>query len=313
MSEASRDLVTAAASDLGYRLNSAARSLVRGVSGLIGVVLNEIVNQHHTSVVAGIEQAAADSDTRIIIGNGRSSPQELSRQIDTMLELRVDGLVIISSWVPREVLERAGHEVPTVVVTHLEQPPDAVDTIASDDVEGADGAITHFLAVGRRRLAYLTTSTSATSRARIRGAQQAARRAGAEVSVHELVPGDPAGLRRIIASRAFDAVLCNNDVTAAEVIRLARELSVDIPADLALIGYDNTSVASLVVPTLSSVDQPQFIMGRRAAEAIHERIQGTRNTPLRELYLPRLVLRESTPAPVGAAAAGTGVDEDRGT
>lgn len=295
VSEARRDVVVTAAADLGYRLNSAARSLVQGVSGLIGVVLNEIGNQHHTSIVTGIEQAAAVSGTRVIIGNGRHDPQELSRQIDTMLELRVDGLIIISSWVAHDVLARTGREVPTVVVTQLEHPPEEVDTIASDDVVGAALAVDHFVAVGRERIAYVTRSTSPTSRARVRGAREAAVRSGLRVAVFELDPEDSAGLRDIVVSRAFDAILCNNDITAAEVIRCAQECCVLVPDQLALIGYDNTVLASLLAPSLSSVDQPQLLMGRRATEALRERMEAGREEPLRELYAPTLVVRESTP------------------
>ncbi|MFC8304502.1 LacI family DNA-binding transcriptional regulator [Specibacter sp. NPDC057265] len=295
VSSGSRERVQQAAQELAYRLNSAARSLVRGVSGLIGVVLNEIGNQHHTGIVAGVEAHARSHNASVIISHGGNSPAELSRQIDTLIELRVDGLVIVSSWVPHHTLERAGREVPTVVVTQIDDPPGMVDTIASDDVAGAVLAVEHLIAAGRKRIAYLTRSASATSRARIRGVRQAAASAGVVCEVHELAHHDAAGLRALVTGRAHDAMLCNNDLTAAEVIRIAREAGIAVPGELALIGYDNTPLAELVFPSLSSVNQPQYRMGERAGAAITERLAG-REQAIREFHAPALVLRASTPA-----------------
>ncbi len=291
VSERRRALVVDSATELGYRTNSAARSLVRGTSGLIGVVLNEIGNQHHTAVVAGVEAHAAAVSSSVIIGHGGNDVSTLCRQMDTMIELRVDGLVIVSSWVPCEVLARVGREVPIVVVSRLDNPPPDIDTICSDDFAGAVMAAEHLAALGRRRIAYMTRSSSATSKARARGMRSGAAAAGIDCRVYEL--GRSAdGLRDAV--RRHDGILCNNDPTAAEVAGLARDEGIDIPGQLALVGYDDTALAQLVHPRLSSVGQPQYRMGLRAGAAVSERLSG-RTEPLRELYAPTLVIRSSAP------------------
>lgn len=295
VSTSSRDLVLDAAQELGYRPNSAARSLVRGVSGLVGVVLNQLDNQHHTGIVQGVQERAKELNARVIIGNGAQNPEELQRQIDTMIELRVDGLVIVSSWVPRQVLERAGSEVPTVVLTQLADPPAEVDTIASDDVYGAQLAVEHLVQAGHQRIAYLSRSASATSQARIDGVVLALEAAGLPCTLLQVDAGDDINLQELRAS-GVNAVLCNNDLTAAEVIRLAHEQQVQVPGQLAVIGYDNTALARLLYPSLTSIDQPQVNMGRRAVDAIAERTAG-RTEALRELYTPQLVVRSSTAQP----------------
>lgn len=295
VSSSSRDLVIDAARELGYRPNSAARSLVRGVSGLVGVVLNQLDNQHHTGIVQGVQARAKELNARVIIGNGGQSPEELERQIDTMIELRVDGLVIVSSWVPRQVLERAGSEVPTVVLTHLADPSAEVDTIASDDVYGAQLAVEHLIQAGHKRIAYLSRSASATSQARIDGVVLALETAKLPCTIFQVDPGEDIDLQQLSAS-GVDAVLCNNDLTAAEVIRLAHEQQISVPGQLAVIGYDNTALAHLLYPSLTSIDQPQVNMGRRAVDAIVERTAG-RTEALRELYTPQLVARASTQQP----------------
>ncbi|MCW4466546.1 LacI family transcriptional regulator [Glutamicibacter sp. MNS18] len=292
----SRLLVQQAAGALGYRPNSAARSLVRGVSGLIGVVLNEIGNQHHTEIVAGVEDQARTLNASVLIGHGGHSALELCRQIDTMIELRVDGLVIVSSWVPGEVLERAGGEVPTVLLTQVDNPPPVIDTIASDDVAGARMATEHLINAGSRRPAYLTRSRSATSRARTEGVLLACQAAGLPWAVEQFDPGQQRQLAELVGTGRYDAVLCNNDLTAAEVIRAAHDHGLRIPGDLQVIGYDNTRLARFLFPSLSSVDQPQYLMGQRAVAAITERREG-RTTAVREFYTPQLVERASTGQP----------------
>lgn len=289
----SRRRVAEAAAELGYRLNSAARSLVRGESGIIGVVLNDIGNPHHTDVVLGVEAEAKRRGLRTVIGHGANSPEELERQVTTMMELRVDGIVLVSSWVPRDVLAQTGAELPAVVVAHLDDPPEEVDVVASDDVRGGMAACEHLAAVGCGRIAYVTRSGSATSHARRRGAEQAAQAAGLEVEVRCFEPGDAGGLRDLVAARRYDGILANNDLTAAELLRLAHEEGVRVPGELALIGYDDTFTARVLSPSLTSVDQPQHAMGTRAVRSVLER-QAGRTDPVRAFYEPELVVRRST-------------------
>lgn len=289
----SRRRVIEAAEALGYRLNSAARSLVRGESRVLGVILNDIGNPHHTGVVGGVEAEARFHGLGTVIGHGASSAEELERQVNTMIELRVDGLIVVSSWVPTTVLAQVGSELPTAVVAHLDDPPEQVDVIASDDVAGARAACEHLLAVGCRQVAYLTRSTSATSRMRVRGAAETLREAGMVAHVHHSAQGDVRGLRDVVSSGGYDGILANNDLTAAELLRLAHEEGVAVPSQLALIGYDNTFTARVLYPALSSVDQPQHQMGTRAVQAILER-QAGRAEPLRAFYEPELVVRGST-------------------
>jgi DNA-binding LacI/PurR family transcriptional regulator len=293
VSEESRRRINEAAESLGYRINSAARSLVLGVSGLIGVILNDIGNQHHTAIVAGVEAEARERGAEVILAHGGHSVSELQSRIDTMVGLRVDGLIIVSSWVPHATLDTVGREIPTVVVARLDDPPESIDTIASDDEAGARAAVEQLLATGRRRIGYVTRSASATSAARGRGLDQALTQVGIRGSQHVLPRDDTGDLRALLARREFDAVLLNNDQTAADVIRVARDLGISVPTDLAVIGYDDTPLAAALIPTLSSVDQPQQLMGRRAVQALAERQNG-RTEPLREFFPPTLVVRDSS-------------------
>ncbi|WP_197517556.1 LacI family DNA-binding transcriptional regulator [Microbacterium karelineae] len=304
VADATRRRIHLAAAELGYRINSAARSLARGRSGIVGVVLNDIGNPHFAGVVAGVEAEACERGLRTIIGHGAGSPTELTRQIETMLELRVDGVIVVSSWAPVGSLALAARSAPVVVVARLAEPPAGVDMVASDDVAGARGAAEHLLALGRRRLAYVTRSTSATSDARRHGIATALDGVGLSFETHSVSADGDEALAGILAS-GVDAILANNDVMATEILRVARERGVSVPAEVALIGYDNTPLARLISPGLTSVGQPQRAMGRRAVECVAERHDG-RTEPVRALYEPALVVRGSTlaaPREISAASS----------
>ncbi|HIY66583.1 MAG TPA: LacI family transcriptional regulator [Candidatus Agrococcus pullicola] len=294
VADETRRRIHTAAAELGYRINSAARSLAHGRSGIVGVVVNDIGNPHFAGVVAGAELEARERGRRVILGHGAGSPGELSRQVETLLELRVDGIVVISSWVPREVLETAAETTPVAVVARLNDPLDAVDTIAGDDVRGARMAAEHLLAVGCRSLGYVTRSTSVTSEARFDGFFAALCQIGLEPVVHRIPHGDDAAIAEVLHS-GVDGILANNDLTAVEIFRVGREHGIDVPDRAATVGYDDTPLARLVTPGLTSVNQPQRAMGRRAIECIAERQEG-RTDPVRALYEPKLVVRASTAA-----------------
>ncbi|WP_293697317.1 LacI family DNA-binding transcriptional regulator [uncultured Agrococcus sp.] len=294
VADQTRRRIHTAAVELGYRINSAARSLAHGRSGIVGVVVNDIGNPHFSGVVAGVEAEARERGLRAILGHGSGSPTALARQIETMLELRVDGIVVISSWAPRDVLEAAAGATPLAVVARLIDPPATLDTIASDDVIGARTAAEHLLAVGCRKLAYVTRSTSATSGARGGGFAAAVSQVGLEPATHRVERDDDAAIAAVLES-GIDGIFANNDVMAAEILRVGREHGIDIPGQMALIGYDDTPLARLLSPGLTSVHQPQRTMGRRAIECIVERQNG-RIEPVRAWYEPRLLVRASTAA-----------------
>ena len=179
VSSENRQRVLQAAQELGYRLNSAARSLVAHESGVLGVVLNDIGNAHHAQIVTGVETAARQRGLRTLITHGAQNADELVHQTNTLLEMQVDGLIVVSSWMPEDTLQSLGQEVPTVVVAHLANPPAQVDLVA-DDFAGSTAAGKHLLEVGRSRVAYLTCSMSATSKARWHGIREQVQAAGVE-------------------------------------------------------------------------------------------------------------------------------------
>ncbi|GAA4674058.1 substrate-binding domain-containing protein [Streptomyces chumphonensis] len=295
VSESARARITAAADQLGYRSNALARGLVQGRTMLLGVLLTDLANPYHTDVVAGVEEAAAEAGFGVLLAHGRRDAERLATQLGTLVELNVDGVVAISSWVDGDALRAAARRTPVVVVGRPEHPPEGVDTVANDDAAGAGQAVAHLLDLGHREIVFVTTSRRPAAQGRRRGYETAVRGAGLTPRVLAVEHADQlhAHAAPLVASGAT-ALLANNDLTAVALLDAAHDLGVPVPGRLSVVGYDNSTVAALVRPRLTSVDQPRPELGRTAVRLLLERAVDGRTADRHEVLRPRLVPRTST-------------------
>lgn len=298
VSEATRARIAGIAEQLGYRSNRLARSLVQGRTALFGAITTDLGNAYYTEILSGVEAAAEQAGFGVLIGQGRRDAARLASRLDDLIGLNVDGIVVISSRVDPRVLASAATRLPIVVVGRMPDAVPGVDTVTSDDAAGAFAATTHLLAAGHSRIAFTTSSDRPAARARCSGYEAAMRAADAlplviaadnpqdlEIRVRDMLSG-PAVARPT-------AVVASNDLTAVAVLDAAIDLGLDVPGDLAVVGYDNTALASLVRPRLSSVDQPSDSIGQLCVDMLRERLAG-RSTDRHEVLAPTLVVRASS-------------------
>jgi DNA-binding LacI/PurR family transcriptional regulator len=304
ISDATRARILSCAEDLGYRGNRLARALVEGRSALVGVVLNDLSNPYHTEIVAGIEDGATAMGATTLLTHGQRDPHRTTLQVEMLLGLNVEGLVLVGSRVPVAALERLGRTLPTIVVGRLEAPVPGVDTIANDDEAGARSAVRHLATLGHEHVAHVSASTrpAALSRRRAYLATMDDLGLGHRAVVHarDRTAGTEEDLdlvaRRAVADPRTTAVFASNDVAALAVMDAASAAGRSLPGDLSVVGYDNSTIARIVRPRLTSVDQPRPLMGTLAAEMLAERLAG-RTTDRHEVLPPTLVVRDSTAPP----------------
>lgn len=290
--------VLAAARALDYRMRPVHRNRV------IGVVSTDLANPYHTDVLAGLEEEAQQLGTRVVVAHGRRDAGHLEAQLDTVLDLGVDAVVAVTTWLSPAVLERTGRMVPTVVIGRMQDAVTGTDTVRNDDELGAALAVRHLVDRGHRAIAHVTASSRPGPASRRHGFLRAVERAGmleaslvigpdrteegVDLLLRRRMHGDPA---------APTAVFCANDITAVRVLHRAAAVGLSIPDDLSVVGYDSSSVAMTVRPLLTSVNQPRQGMGRLAVRMVHERFRGRTHDALSVLE-PTLTIRRSTgPAP----------------
>ncbi|MFD0900594.1 LacI family DNA-binding transcriptional regulator [Actinomadura sediminis] len=300
VSERRRQAVLQAARELGYRPNAVARSLVEGRTRLIGAIVADLHNPFFAEFLDGLQESLHGAGLRMLVGSGRWDPMFEAEAVEAFLEMRVDGLVLLS--VVPESLKDAAASVPVVVVG--ERDVKGVDIVVDDDELGASLAVDHLVSLGHRRIAHIEGTRSTAARYRRIGYEKAMRRHGLEREI-AVQPGDfteEGGYRaaRGLLRRADrpTAIFAPNDLVATGALSAAVEFDLRVPADLSVIGYDNTHLAAIRHISLTSVDQPRRDMGRLAAEMLAARIGDPSRAPRQNLVVPHLVVRSTTgPAP----------------
>ena len=301
VSDALRLKVEASIQKLGYRPSVAARGM-RGQTYTIGVLLVEISNPFLPSVIDGINGVLEPSNYKALLGVGRSKASLESSLIESMIDNRMDGLILVAPRMSGPTLEAFARQIPVVAVAHHE-PSRAFDTINTDDRLGGRLATAALITAGHRDIAmvsYEADRDHATnvSYEREIGYGQAMAAAGlaenARILRFSVPEGDRSGdvVRFLAMPDRPRAIFVWSDLDAIPILNAAKMAGVRVPEDLAIVGYDNSPVASLPLIGLSSVDQDPLRLGGLATQTLLSRIAG-RSAAEHIVIEPTLVRRGS--------------------
>ncbi|MEW1659119.1 MULTISPECIES: LacI family DNA-binding transcriptional regulator [unclassified Streptomyces] len=305
VSDAKRQAVLDAIDELGYRPNAAARSLVARRTHTVGVLLNDMRNPWFVDVLDGLNSLLHAHGLRMLMADGRldrHAGQEFAR---TFQELRVDGLVVVGTLPDTEGLAEVAERLPTVIAGNHEPRLPRADIVANDDERGARLATEHLLGLGHRRIAHIA-GPGVVGALRRRGFEAAMRDHGpAAHAVVESGDGtEEGGYRAAVrllgpagGGHRPTAVFAFNDLCGIGALSAAGELGLDVPADLSLVGYDNTYLARIRHLWLNSVNNASHEVGRRAARCLVERMAHPDAPAERRLVVPELEIRGSTAPP----------------
>jgi DNA-binding LacI/PurR family transcriptional regulator len=303
VSDEKRALVLAAAAELGYRPNAVARSLVRRRTNLFGVILSDLHNPFFAEVIDGVQEAAGAEGYRTIISTVNLSPAAEQRALDTLLELRVDGLILASPMFGVQSIAAASRELPMVLVARRSDVP-RVDSVTNDDPTGARLVMEHLANLGHRRIAHIDGGRGAGAAERREGYERSMAERGLAEFVH-VVPGSYTeeggrhGVEALLAAGGPrpTAIFVANDLAALGALAVLAERGIRVAQDVSIVGYDNTSLAALRHINLTTVDQPRPDMGREAVALLLERLAGRREAARHVLVTPTLVVRGTTAPP----------------
>ncbi|MBT2500137.1 LacI family DNA-binding transcriptional regulator [Agromyces sp. ISL-38] len=307
VSPATVERVRAAIAELGFVRNDAARQLRAGRSSSIGLIVLDVRNPFFTDVARGAEDRAAEDGMTLLLGNSDENPDREGAYLDLFEQQRVHGVLIspLTDDLPR--LERLRKRGTPVVLVDRESADRSYSSVAVDDVVGGELAVRHLAETGRRRVAFVGGPSSIGQVAdRLEGARRAvAATPGMALEVIEtdsltVLQGRAAGevIRERPVSERPDAIFAANDLLAMGVLQALKMLgTVDVPGDIALIGYDDIDFASAAVVPLSSIRQPASLIGYTAVDLLlREAAAGSEFTPEQVVFQPELVVRESTRA-----------------
>lgn len=294
--------VLAAAARVGYVPNASARSLRSKRTGQVAFSMPDVANPAYTSMLRAIQGVARERGYRLVL---HSTGADAAEELAILRDLRrrfVDGLILVPINVtPEHAEELSRASAPVVVIGRLpaEVP---VDVVEVDSRRGAALAVKHLHAHGRRRIGFVNGPVKTTpGHARRLGYLDALRAVGLQrddalVETAEdftLDAGHEATLRLLARARP-DALLCANDLLALGAIGALRSTGCEVPADVAVVGMDNSDLGAIAWPALTSVDLGTSERARRAASLLLDRIEDPDRAPERIRVAPKLVVRASS-------------------
>ena len=309
--QATRNRIKAAAKKLNYRPSLLARSLRRGRTMTVGVLVPELNDGYHTQVMTGIGDLLMERKYFYLTANHRHC-SDLVEEYSQMLVARgAEALIAIDTR-----LEHA-FQVPAVAVAGHRRLA-GVCNVVLDHTRAAQLTLEHLHALGHRRFAFMRGQAfSSDSAERWKALVAVARQMGIAVdpaltvqldrdlSTPEL--GYPVVEALLAQRRRFTALVSFNDVAAIGAIRALRDRGLRVPEDVSVIGFDDIAASAFYSPRLTTIRQPLAEMGRIAAQTALERLEGGRKPCASIIVSPELVVRESTSRARPASSGKAGV------
>ncbi len=303
VSEESRAAILAAAAELGYRPNAAARNLADRRSRTIGVLLHDLHNPVFAEVLDGVQEITRQRGYRTMLVTGHGDPEREESELAGLLEFQVEGLILISHRLDPEVARRVARERPVVIVLRHDITGPGISTICTDDRAGGRAATEHLIGLGHSRIAHVSGGDSPIARDRQAGYEEAMTAAGlgADVLVEPgsftEAGGRAAMLRLLERAPQATAVFAANDLSALGALGALHDTGRSAPADISLVGFDGMSLAALGSLRLTTMAQPLTRMGQLAAQRLFERIESPLSRTQRDVVVSELTARGTTAPP----------------
>jgi LacI family transcriptional regulator len=308
VSEETRLRVRSVIDRLGYVRSESARHLRAGHSRIIALLVLDMGNPFFVDVARGAERAARAAGLGVMLCNSAQSPTEEAEYLALFAEQRVRGVLVTpADPTGRNLEEFRRFRIPFVLVDGV---GDSVSecSVSVDDVVGGGLAVRHLVEGGHRTIAYVSGPLQLKQvRDRREGALAALAEAGLAPEALLDIPaerldvaaGRDAGARLLGLSPRPTAVFCANDLLALGLAQALYAAGVNVPRDLAIVGYDDIEFAAAATVPLTSVRQPAVTMGGMAAELLLEETgEGADQHQHRPVVLqPELVVRNSSLTP----------------
>lgn len=297
-------LVNNLAKEIGFVPNAIARNLRKNISSTIGVIVPEIKHDFFSSAISGIEEVAYQSGFTIILCQSNESYDREMINTKALINHRVAGLIVSISQSTQngehfnELIRRG---IPLVFFDRVCRDIKASRVII-DDKKSAFNAVNHLINKGYKRIAHFAGPEQIDICAlRLQGYFDACRQAGLGLDKSLIFYGGLhekdgyASMERILKDNIkIDSIFAVNDPVAVGAFQKIKESGLKIPDDIGIVGFSNNVITNLVDPPLTTVNQPSFDMGKKAAQMLIEIINNGRSEIRTEVLEAELIIRKST-------------------
>lgn len=297
-----RQRVIHAMDELDYRPNELARSLRRGQSNTIGLILPDSANPYFAEIGQSIELAAFENGYSVILCNTEGDVGREDLYVDVLRKKQVDGIIFVAagerSDSVRDLLKRSF----PVVLIDRQLPDIELAAVHVDNYGAGHEATRHLIELGHTRIACITGPHNITPSAdRVTGYLAALQEAGLSIDEDLIETGSfransgySATLKLLQQPDPPTAIFACNDMMAIGVLRAAAETGRRVPDDLAIVGFDDIELASYTIPPLTTIAQPIDTMGQQAVEMLVAAVGDKGHSRRSAVLKAHLVVRASS-------------------
>ena len=306
VADATRERIKEHAREIGYIYNRRAASLRTSRSGIVGVVVHDIMNPFYAEILRSIETELDRSRQTFLLCNHYDKVEKQRTFLDTLLQLGADGVIMSPAiGTPAEDIRLAeDNGLPAVLIARSVDGV-SVPAFRGDDSYGTALATNHLISLGHRRIAMIGgTDQTSTGRDRHHGYLTAMEKAGLEVKPEWRLSGPRTKQGGFEISGEFlalrdkpTAAVCWNDLVAIGLMNGIARAGLVPGVDISVTGYDDLEEAAIATPALTTVWNGQREVGRRAARVLLDRLNGATFKAELELIRPELHVRQSTNNP----------------
>jgi len=285
VSEPLRLKVQAAIRDLNYHPNHVARSLKTNKTQTLGIIVPDMTISFFPQLIRGAETAARQRGYSLIAVNSDDDGERQKELLSLLRSQRVEGILLVIAAAPTPLNQLTRILDASIPMVCLDRIPDRVpvDSVSVEDIAAAEMGVEHLIAMGARRIAIATGAIALKNeRRRLQGYKQALSNAGIPVDEDLIWHGNfrPEDVNAICRAHLCnsatrpDAVFCTNGPTALGVLRAFRDCGLKTPRDIAFATFDELTVDDIFSPSITTVVQPAYDIGYRAARILLDRIEG---------------------------------------
>ena len=293
--EETRARVLKTIQQLDYRPNALARSVATSRSGMVGVVVPDVSDFFYPKLIRGIMDCMDTKGYSVIVANSDYDPEREAKQLLSMIDKRVDGILLCSGVSNREFLANfRKYHVPIGLVGRTFDSSLSDVSISGDNVKGAMKSVEYLIRVEGN------PNTSG-SRQRLEGYRKAHEEAGVPVHEDLILSGKYSidfgkRIARYLLEKhvSFDAVMTGSDLIAIGIVFQLLQSGVRVPEDVEVVGFDNIELAGVINPPLSTISKPHYDMAWHISDQLLKVIEGAPVPLSHTVVEPQLVLRATT-------------------
>lgn len=289
-----------------YQPNLIARSLSSQKTMTLGVLIPKteqlFLDNYIAQVLSGITDVAQENDYRIMLVPINHSETNKVNYLNFVQSKLFDGLVLLKAKIDdTELPKLAASKFPFILINYRKYA-DNYNFIDSENIKGAELAMKHLVDKGHTKIAFVEgTMDETNARDRLQGYKNSIKKYGLASRSDYIICGEfnreiayERAAKLINLSDRPTAIFCSDDYMALGVIERIKAAGLKIPKDIAVVGFDNIEMSEFVKPSLTTIVQPMYEIGRSSVEALLELITKLKKPPIRKMLKTEIIIREST-------------------